>query len=516
MGGQQRGMGSSSFGGNQNSGGFGSNMGGSPMGGGMNSSSGMGNSMGGRSGGMGQSQNSMMGQQQRGNNMGGGGMQNGMQQQGNNMGGGGMQRQDINGGQMGMNTMGSRQNNGPISYGSYQDDSGAREQRLRSYRPADVDTYGYANSYAYDSSQPLFGQQYYSRGGTSEDFRDQSSRFSPGRNGPPRDFDSYSRRSNNGIGGVMDDNVRDSQFQSYRMSNDYGREATRSSFERVGSSEDFRRTVSSNVSGREGYRREYDSDYRGTGGYNGGYSGYDENSGQQYRMQDFLTPREREIRQRELDREKNFNLSQEFGYERNERRDRELRKRDEDRRAKYEFRRDREREQYRQFNDVRSSPYNNGRDIDDFRQGPDRFYNSGTPRERERGFGNTQMRNDRRSSGRGPDNFNRYDGARERRGGQDDLYQRDGMYDRYNDQSFGRRGDDRRSRIGNGRGYDRRDSNYNDDRYDDGRGRYYDDGYGNNGYRKESSVWDGVKDMVDPNRNFDRSMDGVKNLLGLN
>lgn len=41
-------------------------------------------------------------------------------------------------------------------------------------------------------------------------------------------------------------------------------------------------------------------------------------------------------------------------------------------------------------------------------------------------------------------------------------------------------------------------------------------GYGNNGYRKESSVWDGVKDMVDPNRNFDRSMDGVKNLLGLN
>lgn len=269
----------------------------------------------------------------------------------------------------------------------------------------------------------------------------------------------------------MDDNLRDRQFQSYRMSNDYGREATKSSFERVGSSEDFRRTVSSNVSGREGYRREYDSDYRGTGGYNGGYSGYDENSGQQYRMQDFLTPREREIRQRELDREKNFNLARDFDYERDERRDRELRKREEDRRAKYEFRRAREREQYRQFDDVRSSPYNNGRDIDDFRQGSNRFANSGTPRERERGYGNTQMINDRRSSGRGPDNYNRYDDARGRRGGQDDLYRRDSVYDRY-----GRRDEDRRSRFDNGRGYDRRDNNYNDDRYDDGRGRYYDDG----------------------------------------
>ena len=461
-------MGSSSFGGNQG------------MGGGMNRMSGQGmggGSMGGQQSGMGSS--SFGGNQNSGgfggNNMGGGGMQSGMQQRGNTMGGGGMQRQGMNGGQMGMNSMGGRQNNGPVSYGSYQDDSDVREQRLRSYRPADVDTYGYTNSYAYDSSQPLFGQQYYSRGGTSEDFRDQTSRYSPGRNGPPRDFDSYSRRSNNGVGGVMDDNLRDRQFQSYRMSNDYGSEATRSSFERVGSSEDFRRTVSSNVSGREGYRREYDSDYRGTGGYTGGYSGYDENSGQQYRMQDFLTPREREIRQRELDREKNVNLSREFGYERNERRDRELRKREEDRQAKYEFRRAKEREQYRQFDDVRSNPYNNGRDIDDFRQGPNRFANSGTPRERERGYGNTQMRNDRQSMGRGPDNYNRYDDARGRRGGQDDLYQRDSMYDRYNDQSFGRRGDDLRSRS-NGRGYDRRDDNYNDDRYNDGRGRYYDDG----------------------------------------
>lgn len=75
-----------------------------------------------------------------------------------------------------------------------------------------MDGMGYNNNYYDPSGQPLFGQQYYQRSGNSEDFRS-ASRYSPPRGGGPvGNYDSSFS--------VLDDTGnRERRLQSYRVNN---------------------------------------------------------------------------------------------------------------------------------------------------------------------------------------------------------------------------------------------------------------------------------------------------------
>lgn len=132
------------------------------------------------------------------------------------------------------------------------------------------DMMGRYNDFYDPMSQPLFGQQYYQRSGNSEDFR-QASRYTA-----PRGRQAVGDYDNSFVGTYMDDTgARERRLRQYRMNdmNDFG---YRGNFDnRLGSSEDFRQTAS--VRGPS------------SGFYTSG------------RNVQGLTPREREMRQQQID-----------------------------------------------------------------------------------------------------------------------------------------------------------------------------------------------------------------------
>ena len=264
---------SSSFGGQS----FGGNNGNNMRGEGNNNMMGR----GGGGGGMMQQQN-MMGRggsgggmmQQQQNMMGGGGGRGGRMQQQQNMmdrgnnnmvGQGGMAQ----GNRMGQNNNMRQGNNNMMGGGQQQ-----FQQRQSNGYGLSMDGGYYDDNDYYDPSQPLFGQQYYQRQGSSEDFR-QASRYTLPRNRQALgDYDiSYTASYKD------DSGLREKRLRGYRMSgsvNDFGW--------RRGSSENFRqagRGMTGSSTGGFGYG----DDIRGGGGRRG------------------YTPREREIRQQQIDRD---------------------------------------------------------------------------------------------------------------------------------------------------------------------------------------------------------------------
>ena len=215
-------------------------------------------------GGMMQQQKNMMG--------GGGGGEGRMQQQqnmmdrGNNnmMGQGGMAQ----GNRMGQNNIMRQGNNNMVGGGQQQ----IQQRQSNGYGLSMDGGYNDDNDY-YDPSQPLFGQQYYQRQGSSEDFR-QASRYTLPRNQQALgDYDSSYTAS------YKDDSgLREKRFRGYRMSgsvNDFGW--------RRGSSGKFRQAggeMTGSSTGGFGYGA-----IRGGGG-----------------RRDY-TPREREMRQQQIDRD---------------------------------------------------------------------------------------------------------------------------------------------------------------------------------------------------------------------
>jgi hypothetical protein len=131
----------------------------------------------------------------------------------------------------------------------------------------------------YDPSQPIFGQQYYQRQGSSEDFR-QASRYTRPRNRQiVGDYDSGF------LSNYKDDTgFREKRLRQYRVNavNDFGPiQAYQDNYQRLGSSEDFRQTGR----GRAGVST---SDV-GSIGRRGS------------RRDNSLTPRERDMRQQQID-----------------------------------------------------------------------------------------------------------------------------------------------------------------------------------------------------------------------
>ena len=255
MGGMSGGMGGqqSSFG---NQGGF------ATAGGGMNSA-GQTSSFGGRGFG-GNNDNSMMNEPNY-NMMGRGGGAGGgmMQQQQNAMGRG-------NNDMMGQRrmTQGNRQGNNNMMGGGQQQ----FQQRQSNGYGLSMDGGYNDDCNNYDSSQPIFGQQYYGRQGNSEDFR-QASRYTLPRNRQALgDYDtSYTSYKD-------DSGLRERRLRGYRMNdsvNDFGWQK--------GSSENFRQ-VGNRISRSSNSGLAYGGDTRGRG-----------------EQRDY-TPRERELRQRQFDR----------------------------------------------------------------------------------------------------------------------------------------------------------------------------------------------------------------------
>ena len=273
------------FGNNANSNGM---MGGNrQMGGGMNG--GVGGGMGNRG-----QQSSFGNERGRGASMqpssfaGGGGGGNMIQQQRGMMGGdgrgGAMMDQDNNymtsernmdqGGRMDQRSI--RQGNDYDGRGSNSDKVQAAIQQRRMRQSG-----GYGSSidrryddddnfdYYRDPSQPLFGQQYYQRQGNSEDFRQASSYI------PPQNRLAMGIDNNSYMASYKDDsNVRERRLQGYRMS---------------ASPDNF------------GWDRGNSHSFRQTG--RGGRAGYAYTSGGEGRgRQSSYTPRERALRQQEIDR----------------------------------------------------------------------------------------------------------------------------------------------------------------------------------------------------------------------
>jgi len=123
--------------------------------------------------------------------------------------------------------------------------------------------------YFRDPSQPLFGQQYYQRQGNSEDFRQASSYI------PPQNRLAMGSDDNSYMASYKDDsNVRERRLQGYRMS---------------ASPDNF------------GWDRGNSQSFRQTG--RGGRAGYAYTSGGEGRgRRSSYTPRERALRQQEIDR----------------------------------------------------------------------------------------------------------------------------------------------------------------------------------------------------------------------
>ncbi len=377
---------------------------------------------GGGRGGRTQQQQNMMGRGGGGGGGGGGGM---MQQQKNVMGRGNNdmmgQGRMAQGNRMGQNNNMGQGNNDLMGGGQQQ-----FQQRLSNGYGLSMEG-GFNDDYDdYESSQPIFGQQYYGRQGNSEDFR-QASRYTL-----PRNRQALGDYDSSYISYKDDSGLRERRLRGYRMNgrvNDFGWQR--------GSSENFRQ-VGKRMSGSSTSGLAYGGNTRGRGG------------------QSDYTPRERELRQRQFDR-----------------------------------------------NDYDDDIYRGrgSNSIRDFRGGGPISSNN---RNQDRGIrdGNSN-RNDFRE--RGNRQIGRQGGYDKGIDSRDDDYYDDFGYEKDNRRSarsngrsgYDRREDDRKLMNNNGGiGNDRRDDNrsYGNDRRDD---VYYDPEVLGKNNRRESgkrSVWDNIRD----------------------